>query len=141
MLVTLGYLALQVRHAREQMSRGVRGARSEALRQLLALNVTLPELRLAQDKLDERLGVAPSAWTAFVPEHGGTRDEANLLNLGEWYRWSLVEQTLANAEDLALAERAQAERTYRGIYGADGASAHEHREDNVGFPRLLVVRT
>lgn len=126
-LATLVYLAVQVSHAKEQMSRGARGTRSDALRQLLTLSATSTELMSAHLAMNDRLGVETNAWTSFVLEHGGTRKDAYLLGLQEWYRWSLVEQTLASASELRPAERIQAETSYRSIYGGRGVSAHWFR--------------
>jgi len=125
-LVTLVYLAVQVGHAKEQMARGARGARYEALRQLYTLSSS-QELMSAHLSMNGRLGVEPTAWTRFVLECGGTREEAHLLNMQEWFRWSLVEQTLTSASELRPAERIQAETSYRALYGGKGVSANWFR--------------
>ena len=127
-LVTLAYLAVQVRHAREQMARAARDARFDALRQLSALLVTTPQLRHAQEKLSHHLGQRfDSTWMGFVIANGGTADDAALLGSQQFMRWSIAEQTLGNLEDLLPGERMQAEGFYRRIYGGQGIEAQYYR--------------
>jgi len=117
--ITLGYLSVQVGHAREQMSRSARAARHEAIRQYFMFEYTSSHRTEALLRLDPNIGVkgAYSAWTDFIMQRGGTRGEAQRLNFSELVYWSVAEQNIGTIDDFSLGERSQFESALRFVYG------------------------
>jgi hypothetical protein len=74
--VTLGYLAIQVKHSRQESRRALSQGRSEAHRDLLAQQRNERVLGAIM-KADAVLGATPHATAALLMEHGGlTLEEA-----------------------------------------------------------------
>ena len=117
--VTLGYLAVQVKHARQTGQRALSQGRGEALRELF------------NQKPDERMnGLLMKADAAFggqvhpfvealIERAGMTEEEAMLtmLNLVLW--WNYFIQIIPNADELPPMERHQFEVPLRN-YGRPG---------------------
>ena len=83
--VTLGYLAVQVKHARQEAQRALSQGRGEAHRDLLA------QMRILaiQAKADAALGALPNAVAAtFVEQAGLTLEEANTMVLTQTAWWT-----------------------------------------------------
>ena len=118
--VTLGYLAIQVRHARSEAQRALSQGREQSVRELCTLNAD-ERISRAATKASVALGFEPSPFTKLLMEQSGlTRDEANLLfwsHLSWWiYRLSII----PHVDQLPIVERADFEAAIKGAYGFPG---------------------
>ena len=119
-LVTLVYLATQVRHAREESRRALSQARTEANRGLIALGL--------EDKIFE---AHMKADMAFEPEvHGAvemlmskaglSRDEATRVMMVYIAYWNYVVQIVPVVESLGESERKLFDRFIRNRFRSSG---------------------
>lgn len=104
--VTLGYLAIQVRHARAETSRALSQGRMEANRALLLLD--LDEQNLAvRLKAEAAFEDPPPPVVAFLMEQGKlTQEEAWRLFIIEVARWNYRIHVIAHRDDLPPSEKA-----------------------------------
>ena len=120
--VTLGYLAVQVRHARSETRRALSQGRGEALRDLFALQ---SEARMcgvytkAQTTLNAPL---TSAVSALMKEAGLTREEAFLVSSMQFAWWTYRIQVFPYVDELPPIERATFDRQTRAFYGTPGVA-------------------
>jgi hypothetical protein len=120
--VTLGYLAIQVKHARQESRRALSQGRSEAHRDLLAQQRDVRVLG-ATMKADADLGVPPQATAAALMEQGGlTLEEAFCVISMNTAWWTYFLQIIPYVDELPAMERTAFENRVRGAYGHPGAS-------------------
>ena len=120
--VTLGYLAIQVKHSRQDARRALSQGRGEANRDVLALQCDERINRLF-DKANVVLGAPPSTFASALMEQVGlTSEEATLLYWLELTRWNYRLQIIPNADELSPMERAHFDGSIRTGYGRVGVS-------------------
>src|SRR5262245_51448818 len=91
-LVTIVYLAIQVRHARAQLVRSERQIRFSSLREVFLAQATNPELAAAMHKANRSLGFGSSPTTKLMIDAGLTETEALQANQMAWAVWTNNEQ-------------------------------------------------
>src|SRR5262245_22320707 len=116
--VTLVYLAIQVRHAREQSRRALSQARSEALRQILALQCDERVNRI-RVKAESALGEVPgfgAFMTAMMERTGLTHEEALVMALVQASLWNYRLQIIPDVDELSPIDRTQFNVAIRTFY-------------------------
>jgi hypothetical protein len=104
--VTLGYLAIQVRHARAEASRALSQGRMEANRALLALDLDEQNLD-ARLKAEAAFGVSPPPIVTTLMERAKlTQEEAWRVFLVEVARWNYRTHVIAHWDELPPIEQA-----------------------------------
>ncbi len=87
LVATLIYLAIQVRHARNESEKAVLQARTTGLREL-TLNAAVSEgLTAALAKAEEATGAPPHPFEAELISHGLDRQEAHRVNMWFLANW------------------------------------------------------
>jgi hypothetical protein len=120
--VTLGYLAIQVKHSRQDARRALSQGRGEANRDVLALQSDERINRLF-DKANVVLGTPPSTFASALMEQVGlTSEEASLLTWLEITRWTYRLQIIPNVDELSSMERAQFDGAIRASCGMPGVT-------------------
>ena len=121
-LVTLGYVAIQVRDAKQELRRSLSQARSEALRDLLE-QVREPRLNSVMTKANDAEGANfLNEFVSYAMEHWQlSRDDAGLLwnLLYSWWQYRL--QVIPYVHELSEIERFEFERSTRVLFGIPGA--------------------
>jgi len=101
--VTLGYLAVQLRHARSETRRSISQGRMEANREIIKLELLDLEPRR---KVDASLGLEPIPGVAELMNVAElTWEEAYRVFMVEVAAWNYRVWTITNIEDLSPAER------------------------------------
>jgi hypothetical protein len=116
-LVTLAYLAVQLRHARRERQRALGQGRAEGTRDLIALSHDDRVNRL-RVRADSTLGFPPSPFVATLMERVGmTREEAHLVwqHSLAWLNHYL--QIIPHVDELSEVERRQLEIAIGARYG------------------------
>jgi hypothetical protein len=119
-LAALGYLAVQVNHARNEGRRALTQHRSESVQSLWTLGLD-ERILAASARADEAFGfTSPNAFNSVLIDRGLSAEEAHLLfgsQLCWWtYRLSIVQQL----GELPELERAEFIRATRRVYGQPG---------------------
>ncbi len=119
-LVTLAYLAVQVRHAQLEARRAVSQGRGEAVRELYALG-TEDRINRLNVKADTALGLLPGPMvSALMNQAELTREEAFML-IQYWTAWwNYALQIVANIDELSAMERVTFDRGIRQRWGRTG---------------------
>jgi hypothetical protein len=119
---TLGYLAVQLRHARQEVRRSMSQSRAEAHRDTLAMFREPQVLALWVKANVAEEGVRRSAFAAHAMEHWKmTREEAVLLLLTMTSAWQQRLELIPYVADLSPMERHEFEQVIRAVYGRPGA--------------------
>jgi len=119
-LVTLAYVAVQVRHARDEVRRSTSRARSEARRDALAMVSDARTLALLV-KANVAEGAKPGPFNEYAMTHWGmTQEQAILLNSALNSGWLTRLQTIAFVDELGAYERHDFERELRFFYARPG---------------------
>ena len=118
--VTLGYLAIQVRHARGELRRSVSEARAKANREVLAA-VSEPRALALLVKAGLVEGGSPAPFAAHAMERWGmTRDEAALLTNTMALSWQSRLQVIPYIAELSEMERHDFESVARRLFANPG---------------------
>jgi hypothetical protein len=120
--ITLGYLAVQIRHARSEARRALSQGRSEAHRDLLA-QARDEAVLTATLKGEVALGAHPAPFQAALMDQAGlTYEEAfRVMNMNiAW--WTYFLQIVPYVDELPPIERTAFENRVRGAYGRPGVS-------------------
>ena len=121
--VTLGYLAVQVKHTKAEVRRSVSQGRSEGVRDLLARQGEAQELRPFL-KANAALGSQPSAFESALMEQAGlTGEEARRVYLMSIAWWNYRLQIIPYVDELPDIERAAFDLGVRGSYGSPGVGS------------------
>lgn len=121
-LVTLVYLALQVRLQRAESRRALSQGRIEAHRDLIALELEGQNLSLRM-KADAALGyVEPPIVKLLMKEADLTEDEAKRVMMLEVAFWNYRLHVITNIDDLPPPERLSFDGSLRARYGQPGVS-------------------
>jgi len=120
--ITLGYLAVQVRHQRQENRRALSQGRAQSARELTGL--FLDEKTVAYiAQANAALGVPEFPFIDMLMEKTGLTSEAvNRLLTIEFMWWDFRVQTIPFAQDLGPGERAGFDFFIRGTYGLPGFS-------------------
>jgi hypothetical protein len=114
--VTLGYLAVQVKHAAQEARRTLSQNRMDNLREINALSTDEHVNRLLV-KANEALGVTPPAFVAALTERAGfTVEEAYIVLRVQIQLWNYTVQMIPNVAELSDTERHQFDSGLVGRY-------------------------
>ena len=103
--ITLGYLALQVRHARAEASRALSQGRMDANREVVKLDMDERHLP-ARIKAEAAFEVPPPSIVTLLMERANlTLDEAWIVFLVEVARWNYRIHVIAHWDDLPPSEQ------------------------------------
>ena len=119
-LVTLGYLANQVRHARGELRRSISQGRAETARRLSlnrANNERLAAVHWKANKALEPQSTVTAFGAALIERAGLTREEAWALFFDENAWWSYRAQVVPYIAELSSGERSEFEHVIRAQYG------------------------
>jgi hypothetical protein len=118
--ITLGYLAVQVRHARSDSKRALSQNRGEGIRDLFAQAADERINRLSV-KANTALGVPPGGFVAALMDQAGlTREEATVLFQHHAAWWNYTIQIVPNIDEMSAIERHQFDRGVTGRHGGVG---------------------
>jgi hypothetical protein len=119
--ITLGYLAVQVGHARAESRRALSQARAEALRDLQIWSCD-ERINAVVTKAQAAFGAELGPMQAALVQEGFTREEATLLNLHQVAQWSYRVSIIPSVDELPDMERRQFEWMISGNYGSPGVA-------------------
>ena len=101
--ITLGYLAIQVRHGRSDTQRSIIATRGETLRQLVMVKVTDERVLNLNLKVQTLLGAPQQPFAEQLMERTGiTTEEAHLLWWEQFAWWNYRTHTLPYLHELPL---------------------------------------
>ena len=117
-LITLWYLALQVRHAREQVARSVAQGRTDAGRELAMHQAS--NQRGADIAMRANIALG-GQWTgaigALTSRAGLTLEDAYSFNQWQFAWWNYRQQVIENIADLPAGQRVEFDGGLRAAYG------------------------
>lgn len=120
--ITLGYLAIQVKHSRQDARRMLSQGRGDVNRDILALQCDERINRLF-DRANGVLGKPTYPFVSALMEQVGlTSEEASVLYWLEVMRWTYRLQIIPNVDELSPMERRQFDGPIRSSYGSPGVS-------------------
>ena len=120
--ITLGYLAVQLKHARQDSRRALSQSRGDALRDLYAKQGDERMTRLST-KAGVALGVQPTAVVSALMEQAGlTRDEATEVFWMQLAWWQYRTQMIPNVNELHPIDRDSFDGAIRGVYRVPGVA-------------------
>jgi hypothetical protein len=115
--ITLGYLAVQVRHARKEVQRSIAQSRGEIARELILNRVNNPWLNALNVKAHRGLGEERSPFAEALMERAGlTLEEGVALNWEQQAWWLYRAQVIADVDELTPAERASFDLRMRAFH-------------------------
>ncbi len=115
--VTLGYLAVQVRHARQETRRVLRQGRGEALRQLFEWSGE-PGMTGIRAKMDDAFELGEHPFVVAILERAGLTHQEALRAL--WLSnafWEYRAQIIPAVDELSVIERHGFDHSIAGSYG------------------------
>jgi len=116
--ITLGYLAVQLRHARAEVRRSISQGRSAAVRELAIHRSDNVHLNLASAKAYLALGgLRDRPLIQRLLDAGLTNDEVGAVVWDQWAFWYYRQQTVSQIDQLPPGERAEFDIGARGAYG------------------------
>ena len=119
--ITLGYLATQVRHARQELRRSLSQGRSEAIRNLLMARATDERLMRLITKADTAFGGEPVPFVAEVAKRAQlTLDDAATVLAEQGALWNYRLQVIPYVDELPSGDRASFDALTRLAYGRPG---------------------
>ena len=122
--VTLGYLAVQVGHARREMQRSISQSRSEGIRDMFMTRLSNERLTALNLRVQRAMGGLPLEFaTALIAQTGVTEDDAYTLHWEQAAWWQGEVQTARYLNELTDAERIAWERNVRRAYSGNRHSA------------------
>ncbi|MCB1690070.1 MAG: hypothetical protein KDI33_16360 [Halioglobus sp.] len=137
---TLFYLALQVRHARDQIRTSVRENRNATLRALQLAVVQTPEL-------SRLMGKALSCWTPAIESEAQFYEAAEFTAEDQiiWVSymrayWSYAREAIGSIPDLTPAQRQEVDREIAAIYSIGPGKLYFESMSLIDSPALQYVR-
>jgi hypothetical protein len=131
--VTLGYLAIQVRHARAEASRALSQGRMEANRELISLDLEEQNLA-ARLKAEIAFEVRPTPIVDLLAEQGKlTQEEASRVFLVEVAAWNYRIHVIAHWSDLPASEKAIFDEAIRVRMASDLTRLMYEKHFKAGF--------
>ena len=131
--VTLGYLAVQVRHARSEARRSTTENRAAVARQLLLLQVT--DERLNKVYMKTMDGGSTERAATFVGRMGLSDAEAKTYDVFQVVWWQYRAGVINRIDDLPSGEKSAFDATLRLSYQPGGV-AHVWYEANKSLPHI-----
>jgi hypothetical protein len=121
--LTLGYLAMQVGHARREMQRSTSQSRSEGIRDMFMARLANERLTAANLKVQRALS-SPSVpfVPALIERTSVTEDETYILHWEQFAWWQDAVQSVRNVNELSEVERTAWERNIRRAYSGNNHS-------------------
>jgi hypothetical protein len=116
-LVTLWYLAVQQRHAREEVRRSVSQSRAAAVRELAIHYADNEVASSASFKAHLALGGQPHAIHKPLLDAGLTNEEIGAVIWREFAFWAYRQSTVMQIHELTAGERAEFDISIRISYG------------------------
>ena len=113
--ITLGYLALQVRHARDAVRSSVRQARADATRDVLLAMATHSDLAASTLALDTAMGIE-LPFERFAIEAGLTPVQARQVWIIHRATWEMTEASIESMEHQSADQRAAFDQRNRVVY-------------------------
>jgi hypothetical protein len=120
--VTLGYLSVQVRQAKRELSRSIQQARADGMRQVWLTQAGQPELAAAFAKFFAYQGVHSGPFAEVATAAGLSEGEARQVYASLWASWTHYEQMIESLGDLTEGGRNQFNATLRFALGNAGPS-------------------
>mgnify|MGYP001267531247 CR=1 FL=1 len=118
--ITLGYLAVQLRHARAEVRRSVSQGRTEALRGLI-FHRNDERISDIYTKATIKLGgPIPPFQSALMEQTGLTREDAFVLQNVQYAWWAYRVQVIPNVDELPAMERTMFDGAMRAAYEQPG---------------------
>ena len=121
--VTLGYLTLQIRSAREEVRRTVSRARVDGSRDLYVVTATNPELASALQRLSASSGSAQWGFVHHAAAMGLTEVEARQVNSFLFALWNNFEASIISIENLSAGLKQELDYRIRFNYAGSGHGA------------------
>jgi hypothetical protein len=119
-VLTLGYLAGQVKYAKSEARRALSQGRAEAIRELIKMGCDDRINRLVM-QANDALGLGTQGFLKELMDKCGlTREEARLLLADQGMNWAFTLHMISNLEDLPPMERHEFERVLRLRYPPGG---------------------
>ena len=116
--ITLGYLAVQVRHARGEMQRSVMQSRADGLFELAMNRANNQQVRSSFARAHAGLGGPMNPFVATMERSGLTVEEAYGLHWDQLAAWYLRVQAISYVDQMTAAARSDLDRTARRQYGS-----------------------
>jgi hypothetical protein len=140
-LVTLVYLARQVRYARNEGRRAISQGRIEALRDLTALALEERNFEAVQ-KANELFGFGPTpgSWGSTMIERGMSVDEMRRVLLQEVAHWGYAVHVITHADELQAEELTQFSNWLKLRYGTPGISRFIYETGLKGSSHPATIR-
>jgi hypothetical protein len=112
--ITLGYLAIQVRHAKEEVQRTVGKMSVDSAQEILLAQVMHPSIAAIYVKANANLGLSPpNVVRLFMERAGLTEEEANVLNSPPMAWWQHRVQVIPYLETMLPSWRLLFEKATR----------------------------
>ena len=119
-LVTIWYLAVQVRHARDEARRSIVQRRTDGVRENLMSIATDARLISIITKANAELGVPRAEFVRQMTQRTTlTEEEAVALNLYQWCSWQVYVPVVQSLQELTNDERSANENNIRRAFGAN----------------------
>ena len=118
-LVTLGYVAVQVKHARGEMRRSISQGRADAARELTMYRASNERLSRVMAKASDALNMEPNEFIqSLIEQTALTRDEAFSVFSDQLATWQYRIQVIAYIDDLSQADRYEFDGWTRSLYAS-----------------------
>ena len=118
-LVTLGYLAVQVRHARSEVRRSISQGRADAARELTMYRASNERLSRVMAKANDALRMEPNVFVqSLIEQTALTRDEAFSVFSDQLATWQYRIQVIAYIDDLSQGDRYEFDGWTRSLYAS-----------------------
>ena len=137
---TLFYLALQVRHARDQIRTSVRENRNATLHALHLAVVQTPELTRVIGKTLGGWAPAIESEERFYEAAGFTREEQVIWVSYMRAYWSYVREAVGSIPDLTPSQRQEVDREITAIYTVGPGKLYFESMSALDSPALKYVR-
>ena len=103
--VTLGYLAVQVRHARDEVARSVGQHRSDTVHQVMTMQMD-ERMTPIVTKANANMGAGTGPFTRALMDRAGlTHEEAAAYASMSWAIWQYRAETIQGIDELSPSER------------------------------------
>ena len=105
--VTLGYLAVQVRHARDEVRRSISTARSVAIRELHLTRATSETLNTAYKNANAAVGGSPGPFVSQLMASGAvTYEQAEAVNRDQFGWFNHRHHLIPHVDEMPAGDRA-----------------------------------
>ena len=120
-LVTLAYVAIQVRHTRAQLEVSIQQKRYDTFRELLLETLRNPELRRTYDKTGKVYSAEIQSLDELFQLAELTREEMAMFRNHQLAFWQYRIETIEQIQNLTQVQKDEFDRGIRRIYGSSPA--------------------